>query len=71
MLLGTPLKNNLGTWGISLSDDENMLGTHWEQGRKTKNNPPNPTPKRKKQGPRLVHDEFWEHTRSVWGAKLG
>jgi hypothetical protein len=73
--LGNTLKNNLGTWGISLEDDDNMLGTHWEQGRKTKKkNSPNPTPKRKKQ----AHDDnecmmnFGNiHTGRVWGAKLG
>jgi len=69
MLLGTPLKNNLGTWGISLSDDENMLGTHWEQGRKTKKNPPQPHPQKKKN---RAHDEFWgKYWECLWGAKLG
>jgi hypothetical protein len=54
MLLGTTyLKNNLGTWGISLEDDENMLGTHWEQGRKTKKKLPHPQ-KEKKTGPMMM-----------------
>jgi hypothetical protein len=38
--------------GTSKEHDENMLGTHWEQGRKTKNNCPNP--KRKKQGRHIM-----------------
>jgi hypothetical protein len=40
-----------------------MLGTHWEQGRNTKNNSLHPTPKRKKQGPWWVHVEHshWLH----------
>jgi len=39
------LRNNLRAWGISREHDENILGTHWEQGRKTKNASPPPTPK--------------------------
>jgi hypothetical protein len=38
----------LGTWEISKEHDENMLGTHWEQGRKTKNNCTYVAPKGKK-----------------------
>jgi hypothetical protein len=44
----------LGTWGILQKDDENMLGTHWEQGRKTKKiTPPTPPPKEKNR----AHDD--------------
>jgi hypothetical protein len=54
MLLGTPyLKNNLGTWGISLEDDENMFGTRKKNQKIT---PPTPTrpPKEKKTGPMMM-----------------
>jgi hypothetical protein len=40
------LGNTLG--GASREHDENMLGTHWEQGRKTPKNLPNPERKKKK-----------------------
>jgi hypothetical protein len=38
---------NLRTWGTSREHDEKMLGTHWDQGRKTKKTPPAPLQKRK------------------------
>jgi hypothetical protein len=42
------LGNTLKTW----EPFENMLGTHWEQGRKTKNNSPtSPHPEKEKTGP--------------------
>jgi hypothetical protein len=41
------LKEQLRAWGISREHDENMLGTHWEQGRKTKNASPPLPPKGK------------------------
>jgi hypothetical protein len=44
------LGNTLKTW----EHFENMLGTHWEQGRKTKKNSPHPTPphpEKEKTGP--------------------
>jgi hypothetical protein len=40
----------LGTWGTSKEHDDNMLGTHLEQGRKTKNNPTHLALKGKKKG---------------------
>jgi hypothetical protein len=46
----------LGTWGTSRKHDENMLGTHWEQGRKTKKNSPHPTHKRKN---KVHHECMW------------
>jgi len=40
----------LGTWETSKEHDENMLGAHWEQGRKTKNNCTHLALKGKKKG---------------------
>jgi hypothetical protein len=45
------LGNTLG--GASREHDENILGTHWEQGRKTKKKLPHPQ-KEKKTGPMMM-----------------
>jgi len=42
--IGNALRTHLQTFGTSREHHENMLKTHWEQGRKTKNNSTHPTP---------------------------
>jgi hypothetical protein len=55
VLLGTPQGPTweLGNLVNLKGHDDNILGTHWRKRRKTKNNSPHPTPKRKKTWPIL------------------
>jgi hypothetical protein len=55
VLLGTPLGTPLGG-GASREHDENILGTHWEQGRKTKKITPHPQKEKNKIKNRAHHE---------------